>query len=398
MVSAMYFRHVFSALLLLMLFCSGAIAQQKITTLTGKTFTGKITKIADGKIAGEGFDEIKLANVVSIATSNTAKASAAKYAVRLVSGGTIQVSKFSVADGELSVKTEFGEYKLGVASVRAILFRPLQVGPAVKNAIKKPLKNNDQVVAESSQGPRTAQGLVEEINDEKVVFNYKGTSRTIPRSKVIAVVMANLQEKKLKGSVATVTFKDSSTAVGTLRSLTDGKMTIGLLSGTTLNVPFADVVSVNIRNDRLTYLSDLEPTDSEHNSIVAPKRAIAKDKNFDGKPLSLTWGANKKTQTFPRGIVAHSYSRIVYSNDGFQRFVTTCGIDSTITGNGHCIVTIRGDGIKLWNGEIAASSDPSEIDIDIEDYKSIEIVIDYGKHLDMGDHVIFGNARLLKTK
>ena len=394
----MQLRRTLLAILMVALGGNLSFAQHKITTLTGKSFSGTITAINDGKITGKGFEEIQLANVVSITTGTTEKPTPGKYAIRLASGGNLQVSEFSVKDSEISIKTEFGEHNLGVASVRAVLLRPLQVGDVVKNAINNPSKNNDQVVAESSSGPRTAKGLVEEIDAEKVAFNYKGKTRTILRSKVIAVVMANLQEKKLKGSIATITFKDSSTATGTIRSLENGKVSIGLLSDTNLKVPLTDIVSIKIRNDRLAWLSDLQPTESEHNTIVAPRRAIAKDRNFDGKPLTLSWVSGKKTKKFARGIVAHSYSRITYANDGFQRFVAMCGIDSTIGGNGHCKVTIRAEGIKIWSSEIAANTDPKEIDVDINDYKSIEIVIDYGKHLDMGDHVIFGNARMLKTK
>ena len=393
----MHFRRITFAVLTIVLAANQAHSQQKIVTLTGKTFEGKIQKIADGKISGEGFEPVKLSDVLSIGTGVQEKTNTAKYAIRLASGGTMQTSEFAVKDGEIMFKTQFGNQVVGVASVRAILFRPLQVGPVVKKAIQNPSKNNDQVVAESSSGPKTARGLVEEINDEKVKFNYKGTSRTIPNSKVIAVVMANLQEKKLSGVIATFKFKDSSSAVGVVRSLADGKMKIGL-SDSTLEIALTDIVSINIQNDRLTYLSDLEPSDAEYNSIVAPKRTIAVDKNFDGKALKLIWPSSKKTQTFSRGIVAHSYSKIVYTNKEFDRFTAICGIDSTISGNGHCVVTIRGDGVKLWSSEIAASKDPAEIDIDVDGYESIEIVVDYGKHLDMGDHVVFGNARLLKTK
>ncbi len=370
-----------------------------ITSLTGDSYKGTITEItADGKVKGDGFDELGLAGLLTINRSIKPNQPTVKFIIRLAGGGQIYVNEALIEEGIVKAKSNFGDLDISVGTVRAIVYKPFGLPGAANDAIQNPSKNNDQVVVETSNRVQTVSGLVEEINNEKVRFNFNEKSRTIDRTKVIAAVMADLQEKQSAGVLATVKMKDTSTIVGSIQSLAEGKLTVGLLGDSKLVVPFGDVVSINIRSDRLVFLSDLEPKDVEYQSVVTPKKEISKDQNLAGNPISLVWNSTKKTQTYARGISAHSYTRMVFENDGFHRLASVCGIDSETGGNGDCRVIVKGDGIELWSEQISASNDPKKIDIEIDGYKEIEITVDYGKHLDMADHVSFANIRFLKTK
>jgi hypothetical protein len=414
-----------NSLLALLLFVAGVVAQDKkvdpatdnpkpptpvrqdnpakniseITTLTGKTISGKIESISDdGTIRGQGIDSVKIGDVLSITSGVKEKKPTVKIIVRLASGGQIHASKVAVEDGNVRLVTAMGEIDIPVGSVRAILFTPFETGDKITNTIKNPKSDNDQVVAGKDGQLRVVAGLVESVNDEKVKFNYRGKSQTIDRSIVKVIVMADLKEKQSAGTLGTAKLSDTSTIVGSIKKLENGKLTIGLLSDAIITVPWDSVVGINIRSDRLVYLSDLDPAESDLTPIVTQKKELARDTSVDGEKITLYWPSTKKSRTFARGLGTHSYCRLVYVNDGYQRFAAVCGIDAETERNGDCKVIIRGDGIELWSKQVVATADPHNIDLDIDGYREIEIIVEPGKHLDMADHVDFADARFLKTK
>ena len=72
------------------------------------------------------------------------------------------------------------------------------------------------------------------------------------------------------------------------------------------------------------------------------------------------------------------------------------GIDPATNGRGHVDLTILGDNKQLFQDSVAGSDKPRTLDIKIVGVRRITIKVDYGKHLDIGDQLNMGNARVLK--
>jgi hypothetical protein len=59
---------------------------------------------------------------------------------------------------------------------------------------------------------------------------------------------------------------------------------------------------------------------------------------------------------------------------------------------------IIADGIRLWSGRLQGGQPAEKIDLDINQAKQLELIIDFGQNFDLADHVNLVNPRLLKTR
>ena len=373
-------------------------AKNEIQTLAGERIECQLQGIdADGNLSGDLANALNLADVSSIRTGIETEKAPVKYVIRMAAGGQFHASQVLVEDGFVKWKSTLGEFEVGVGAVRAILFKPFKLSDLVTRTVESPSDESDQVVAEGGSGQQAVAGLVEAIKPDKVEFNFRGTSRSIPLDRVVAVVMVDLQESLSDGILASIKFRDSSAVTGTINGLNDGQLEVGLVGGASIKVPWEQVTAINVRSDRLVYLSDLTPIEYEHRPIVTRQSELGVDVSVDGNPLSLYAPATKELLKFQRGISIRSESRVAYKNDGYGKLVAKCGIDWETRGNGDCVLTVRGDGIELWQARLVGGEDPVELDLEIADYEEIVFLVDAGEHLDMADHVTIAEARFIKV-
>ena len=59
-------------------------------------------------------------------------------------------------------------------------------------------------------------------------------------------------------------------------------------------------------------------------------------------------------------------------------------------------VEIKADGRTLWQSAVRAGDKPRPIDVDLTGAKRLQIVVDYGDNLDVGDELVLGDLRLVK--
>jgi hypothetical protein len=116
-----------------------------------------------------------------------------------------------------------------------------------------------------------------------------------------------------------------------------------------------------------------------------------RDKGFDHSPLKLGG------KTYGKGLSLASRTELVYRLPGrFRKFKAVVGIDDSTRETGDVLVQIVGDGKPLWQGEVRGGEPPRELEFEIEGTKRLEIVVDYGKGLDIGDRLNLCEARVTK--
>ena len=64
------------------------------------------------------------------------------------------------------------------------------------------------------------------------------------------------------------------------------------------------------------------------------------------------------------------------------------------TGDVH--VAIKGDGKVLWEGDVRGADPARELELEIADVKRLEILVDYGGGLDVGDWLDLCDVRVTK--
>ena len=72
------------------------------------------------------------------------------------------------------------------------------------------------------------------------------------------------------------------------------------------------------------------------------------------------------------------------------------GIDSRLQGGGNVVLVIRGDNRELFRQAVSGQQPPLELDLNIENVRRLEILVDFGETLDVADHLNLCNARVIK--
>jgi hypothetical protein len=152
---------------------------------------------------------------------------------------------------------------------------------------------------------------------------------------------------------------------------------------------------------KIAYLSDLDPVLLEETPILADLWKYRRDKNLEGEPLSLDHkvekpSAKKGRKVYAKGLALHSRTVIDYEIKGFNVFRCVLGIDDRVSGPAHAVVRFEADGKPLFETPVTGKEDPRDIELKITGVSRLRIIVDYGDDLDLGDHVILAEARVMK--
>ena len=395
----------FALLQIALMFCASQITFAEaqdvtITTITGDEINATLSSIARGELVGDEIpDGTNLENVMAIRTKGVVAVQTPKVAVFLTDGGRINASSVTYKNENFTIATDFGAVSLTPDAVKGLLFRlPFADQSAFGRALANRSTESDRVIAESPKGEQSALGLLESITSDKVFFNYKDESRSISISRMIGIVAADLRPPPLAGVIGTISLTEGSTVRGSIDGLESGKLSIGLAGRQSISIPMTSVSAISIASDRVVYLSDLTPLEVEQNALATLDFPWKRDLSVAGNPIRLNNSKLGTSTTFSKGLGVHSANRLEFANEGFDRFAATVGIDAETGGRGHCEVSVWADGIKLWSETITGTTDPKNVDVEIDGLERIALVVQNGQHLDLGDHVDWADARFLKTK
>jgi hypothetical protein len=372
----------------------------RLSLLGGGDAQGLIRSIsADGKVVVAGHnkpfslqDMRRIRRDVKVQPRTDAKA-----IVHLVGGGRLLVDTFVVTDEQCVIDWAFGRgIKLPIEAVRGIQFDPankIQAGAArLARSLKETKSEDDQLFVKVSGGVQSVPGLLEKLGAESIVFNLKGKSKTFLREKIYGVVLAGLGAAEATGPCR-ITLRDGSLLSGAIHSLADGRLTVTPTAGASLTVPWKDVSEVVIRSDRILYLSEIEPQKVKQYSVVTRKRKWRKDLSVDGRPLTVG-----KT-VFERGLGVHAYCNLTFARpDKYTTFAATLGIDEESRGKGDCLFVVLGDGKELLRERVRTGDRPKQVQVRIAGVKLLQLIVEPGEDLDLGDHADWCAARLIKDR
>jgi NPCBM/NEW2 domain len=244
------------------------------------------------------------------------------------------------------------------------------------------------------------EGVLHDVTDEYVEFEFDGTRVEVPRHKVEGLIYFNRGTSRVAEPSGRVLTLDG--AAWNVRSCKlEGDTLRGIsVSGVRLNVPLTKITLIDFSIGNLLFLSDLEPDAFEWKAALAtrktPKSASTYyrpriDKAFESGPLILN------SHSYEKGLALHSRSKLTYRlTRDFSRFGAVAGIDDRYRADGNVTLTISGDGEPLLSENLAGSK-LIEIDIDLRGVRRLEILVDFGEDkLGYGDYVNLCNARLIK--
>ncbi len=187
---------------------------------------------------------------------------------------------------------------------------------------------------------------------------------------------------------------DNGGRLGLLSATADAAMLTGkTLFGAEVKIPLERIVSLDIRQGKAVYLSDLKPRRYEHTPFLGVRWPYEMDRSVGGGRLRVAG------HTFDKGIGLHSDSRLTFDLGGaYRRFESTVGLDNLGGRGGSVRIRVLVDGqAKIGDDkELSIATGPREVNVDVTGAKELTLVVEFGNGGDVGDHVDWADARVIK--
>ena len=369
----------------------------RIKLLNGSSIRATIEAIDDtGNIRGsEMLSGIPLDKILSVDTGREQqKVSNKSPLVFLARGGTVYFKNVQLDGEQLLLTDSKTERSIALEITEGIVWK---FSETVSRAFAERSSEQDIVIVRTNNGESQVPGLLEGIDNQYVSLNYKGKTRKISRSKVMAIAMAQIETQIPTGLLATVDMTDSSRIIGNLQRIQDGKLALLIAEKQPFEISVSDLSKLTLQSDRLIYVSDLQPVSEEQQTQFSAPRPWQRDRSLLGNPLKLRYSSGSKIHEFEKGIGTRSYTSIAFANDGFDQFSATVGIDSETNGQGDCEMVVSGDGIRLWQERVRADEDPKQVKVDISGIKQVTLTVMPGEQFDLADHANWADAKFTRN-
>lgn len=385
-----------------------AEAPHTVTLLDGRTLAGEVVALDDRTLSlrtGEKTETIPRADVLSVrfAASPPADllAEPGRHIVELDDGSRLTATAPAIADGKLTFAwpSTAGTQRKAVPLERIVQLllpraaeRPADVAREIA-ALRLPREARDVVVLSKKPGQfAPVSGILKSLDAARVVLNYDGSDTTMDAATVVAVRLA-----AVAGAAAPLPAGTVETAGGERLAFTAAAIKGGTLRLTTsalgeVQIPAASVAAIRFRNDRLAYLSDLEPADVKQAGYLGDTFPYVRDKAIGGGPLRL--GGT----VYEKGLGLHARTELTYDLGGaYKRLVAMAGIDDAVP-LGAARLTILADGRALVDRlPLDRTGKPQAISVDVTGVRRLVIVADFGDAgFGAGQRVDLADAKLIK--
>ncbi len=275
-------------------------------------------------------------------------------------------------------------------------------GALVKKAKALSVSQSAQDVAyvEKDGQVKSVSGVVGGVRGGELLFKFEGAERKIKLARLVGLVLAQRELPPEKSLYQTLSFVNGDTLSGRLESLRDNTLRLTPLAGaaaaevSAVEIQLDRVASIDVKNGRLTWLSDLTPVDVKQTPYFDRLMPFRVNESLTGGPVKLADG------TVTKGIAVHTQCDLTYDIGGeFQRLRTKVGFQQPEGKLGRAVVRIVGDGKPLWeNTDLRGDAAKSEaVDLDVSGVKSLRLEADFGPNYDVAGRVVWGEARLVRS-
>jgi hypothetical protein len=260
-------------------------------------------------------------------------------------------------------------------------------------ALKEQAGLEDIAFAAKEDQVLAVHGVAAGIDGDSLSFRFGGQDRKIALNRLVGVIFARqdlLTESALEQIIA---LPADQTISGAIVSMDASNVTLRSRWGDTIPLPLDLVSKITCRNGRVVYLSDLKPASVEQVPYFDRMLTYRADQSLDGKSLVLSDG------TYRHGIAVHSRCVLGYDLGGkYDEFRCKVGFQQPEGKLGEAVVRVLGDGKMLFEKSDARGDHPPfEISAKLVGVQRLTLEVDFGKGQDVGDRVIWANARVLRA-
>lgn len=281
------------------------------------------------------------------------------------------------------------------AQIRGIFFDGSK--PDVKTKFDQKLAKPDEedfvLVLSKDGGIAEISGRLQGLSDGSLRINFEGQQRSIKLERVQAIVLGHEPAVRgWKGPFQVFRMSSGDLFSATLQSLDEKTLKLKSSWGVDVVVPRESIVELTGRNTRMVNLSELTPLNVEQVSYFDRKMAYVKDKSWNDRPLKLDG------KTYSRGLAVHSRCILTYDLAGeYATFRAIVGFEEEAGDRGRVVCRVLADDKELFAKPDFRSIDkPVVVQVSVKGMKQLRLEVDFGEDEDIGDRVIWANARLFR--
>ena len=266
------------------------------------------------------------------------------------------------------------------------------------------------VIRRSATALDYLEGVIIDFDTTQVIFRYNGEEIPVKKEKLEGMIFFRPQTAKSSKPAIRLQFGSEqigATAVRMPAQTSAAEVQVLLSDDFSFLAKLSKLSRVDFDTGRIVYLSEIKPTDVVVTPAISStpvpeglRRLIYQPRmnvDFEGRPLQLFWPTREDLQTYAKGIAAHSRTEMSFRLDGeFATLRGTVGLDPSCTpdANVHVIVTVDGQQAELLH--LQRENPPMDLDVALDGARQLQITIDYGDGVDLGDRVHLCNLRAVK--
>ncbi|MCL2641168.1 MAG: NPCBM/NEW2 domain-containing protein [Phycisphaerales bacterium] len=247
---------------------------------------------------------------------------------------------------------------------------------------------------------RAVAGFAVGCDGEFLNFKYEDKEQGIKLDRLVGLVLSQREIPVEKEMYQTFVLSAAGESIsGKILSVDKSAFRVSVLGGGNGGgnggggaVPIAKVDKITVKNGRLVWLGDLRPMLVEEVPYLDYMMPYRVDQSLVGGALKMLDGV------VDRGIAVHSKCFLTYDLGGaFEKLRMTVGFQHPEGKMGRAALRVVGDEKVLWE-DLDAKGDakPVLLDLNMHGVKKLRLEADYGKDQDVGDRVIWGDAKLTK--
>jgi hypothetical protein len=315
--------------------------------------------------------------------------------VLLANGNRLRATAHLATQEALRVHSELlGNLEIPLERVQAIVLGAVP-DAASRERLEKTLLAGDrkQDVVVLTNGDEMT-GTLTGFDDESLQLERPGGPVSIQRGGARAIAFSSdlISFPSVRGFYAEIILADGSELSVLDAELSGANVRGQTAFGREFSFPLEQLVAVEFRNGRVTYLSDLQPIAYKHTPYLMLAFPYRRDRRVVGGPITL------RGQVFRKGLGMHSRSEITYNIDRrFRRFEALVGIDDDTAGQGSVVFRVLLDGAEAWqSGPVTGQTAPKRVQADVSNAQQLTLIVDFGSLGDVQDHADWADARLVE--
>jgi hypothetical protein len=342
------------------------------------------------KAAGHTSDQ------TAMPADSTAVAPRRLATVQLEGGDSLRAFLTGSAEEKITLQTAWhAALDVPLSQLRGVLFDGGKPEAKIKfdERMQQP-GDDDFVLVESRDGGLAEiNGRLQSLGAAGVKINYEGQERSIKLDRIQAIVTAAHPSKNVwQGPFQVFRLSSGDNLSAAWQAQSDAALQVKSAWGSDVELPRQAVVEITGKNTKMVNLSELTPLAVEQVPYFDRLMPFVRDKSWNNRPLKLDG------KTYARGLALHSRCVLTYDLGGeFASFRAVLGIDEDAGERGrvNCRVTV--DDQELFHKlDLHVGEKPVPIDVAVKGGRQLRLEVDFGEDEDIGDRVIWANARLYR--